>query len=67
MKLYANIICNLSVIDTDRRTNKIYQYDESASQWKEVGKIDRRRNWAGIAFMNDTIYVTGGHESDILD
>ena len=67
MKLYANIICNLSVIDTDRRTNKIYQYDESASQWKEVGKIDCRRRGAGIACISDKIYITGGLELDILD
>ena len=45
----------------------IYQYDESASQWKEVGKIDCKRDAARVACMNDKIYITGGCESDILD
>jgi len=45
----------------------IYQYDESASQWKEVGKIDCKRARAEVACINDKIYITGGYESDILD
>ena len=57
----------LLVIDIDNSTNMIYQYDENASQWKEVGKIDCKRYGAGVGCINDKICVTGGYESDILD
>jgi len=56
----------LSVIDIDNSTNMI-QYDENASQWKEVGKIDCQRRGAGAVCINDKIYITGGWKSDILD
>ena len=40
----------------------IYQYDENANQWKEVGKIDFRRAGAGVACMNNVVYITGGYK-----
>ena len=52
----------LSVVDTDRSTNVVYQYDESASQWKEVGKIDKRREYSAVFCVNNVIYVTGGRK-----
>lgn len=60
MRLHAKIVRNFSVIDTDRKTNIIYQYDENASQWKKVGKIDRIREYSAVSCIDNVIYVTGG-------
>ena len=65
--LYHFHYCNYgySVID-GHESRKIYRLSDDEQEWIEVGEIEERRSYFGVASLNGRIYITGGTKSLIV-